>query len=419
MAKVLIVDDERTTLAVIETALQNSGFETQAFQNTENAVQQFQSGDFDIVVSDYYMPEMGGAEFLAAVRELSEDCPFIFLTGNSDLQMAINLVKSGADDYIVKPIVVEELVFRVNRCIEEADRRQTLQRIKQEHELMVLENQKLVNWRQLYASKDIRQTEQMITQLSQAVNQAGGYLWLDLLQGELSEPVDGSYQLSTDLAEMVLSAAEAQKNIFDYITFIAEIDRMELEVHTHEVPALLQEIVSYCRENMTGRLSGYNRKLSVGIPGEVPHGYVRIDKVYLKRILHELMLNAVKYSPTGSRLVLSLDVRSDMRGQRLEISLQNQARRAEARDSANNPIVGIPYDFSEMVFDLFYTIDQFPTELPEEEWRNGTGLYVARKLLKRQDAWIHIGNGTDHTGDSPTPMVRATITVPMSEQYQQ
>ncbi|AFG38409.1 hybrid sensor histidine kinase/response regulator [Spirochaeta africana] len=413
MRKVLVVDDERTTLTVIQQALKQHEYETEAFADPREALAAFRTQRFDLVLSDYYMPGMGGAEFLAAVRQHDEDCPFIFLTGNADLQIAIELVKSGADDYIVKPIVVEELVFRVNRCIEDSERRRALERIRQEHELIELEHQKLVNWRQLYASKDIRQTEQMIRQLSQAVNQAGGYLWVDLLEAELAEPQDGAYRLSVDLADMVLKAARSQKEIMEYITFIGDIDNIELEMHTHEVPALMQEIVAFCREDIEGRLAAYQRPFSVGVPRQVPHGVLKIDKVYLKRILHELLVNAIKYSPEGSRLTLSLDVRSDSRGSRLEITIQNRSRAAVARDADGQPVTGIPYDYSETVFDLFYTIDQFPTELPEEEWRTGTGLYVCRKLLKRQGGWIRSGNGTDHTGDAPAPVVRTTITLPI------
>ncbi|THB65274.1 MAG: response regulator [Spirochaetaceae bacterium] len=415
MSTILVVDDERTTLKVIQNALQSNGYEVHIFASPDDALQAFRENDFDMVVSDYYMPGMGGAEFLQAIRTLDAEIPFIFLTGNSDLQIAIELVKSGANDYLVKPIVVEELVFRVGRCMEESERRLTLERIEKERELIALENEKLVNWRQLYANKDIRQTEQMIRQLSQAVNQAGGYLWLDLLKGELQEPKEGVYALSSDVAQMVLEAAEQQKNIFDYITFIADIDRIDLQVAEHQVPALLHEIVAFCREEIDGRFASYEHRLSVGVPSVVPEGIISIDKMYLKRIMRELLANAVKFSPPGSRIVLGMDIQTTARGTRLEITVQNHAKPASARDTHGHPIVGIPYDYSEMVFDLFYTIEQFPIEIPEEEWRSGTGLYVCRKLLKRQGAWIRAAGGTDHTGDSPIPVVRVTITLPVQE----
>ncbi|MFW6362277.1 MAG: response regulator [Spirochaeta sp.] len=415
MKKVMVVDDERTTLTVIQKALEANGYEATGFLSARDALDEFHRGGYEMVISDYYMPRMGGAEFLESLRKIDQDCPFLFLTGNTDIQVAIELVKSGADDYIVKPLVIEELIFRVEKCIRDTEHRRTLKRIEQERELIALENKKLVNWRQLYASKDIRQTEQMIRQLSQAINQAGGYLWLDLLRGELQEPEDGTYRVSRDVAEMVLESAESQKNIMDYITFIGDIDNIDLEIHEHQVPAIMQELVIYCKEEIHVRLSEYQRPFSVGVPRDVLHGTLKIDKVFLKRIMHELLVNAIKYSPEGSRIVLNMDLRSTVQGGQFDITVQNVARPAAAHDPQGRPIIGIPYDFSEMVFDLFYSIDQFPTEIPQEEWRTGTGLYVCRKLLRRQDGWIRAGNGTDHTGDSPVPVVHVTITLPVYE----
>ncbi len=414
MSKVLVIDDERSTLTIIQSALETHGFQVAVFADPALALDEIKRGEaIDLVISDYFMPQMSGADFFQALRVERPHVPFIFLTGNTDIQLAIELVKNGANDYITKPIVVEELVFRASRCIEETERKLALERIEKERELMILENEKLVNWRQLYANKDIRQTEQMIRQLSQSVNQAGGYLWLDLLRADLSEPKEGGYFLTTDVAEMVLDAAGQQKHIFDYITFIADIDRIDLQIEKFSITSLLKDIVGFCQQELAGRFSSYDRQLSIGMPHDVPKGLVHVDINYLHQIFHELLVNAIKFSPDNSRIVLGMDFQSTERGARLEITVQNEAKTASARGPEGDPIVGIPYDFSEMVFDLFYTIEQFPIEIPEEDWRSGTGLYVCRKLLKRQGGWIRAAGGTDHTGNSPIPVVRVTMTLPV------
>jgi signal transduction histidine kinase len=84
----------------------------------------------------------------------------------------------------------------------------------------------------------------------------------------------------------------------------------------------------------------------------------------------------------------------------------------QAKDPSGNPVVGIPYDYSELVFDLFYTIDAFTRRIDQEEWSDGTGLFVARKLLKRHGGWIRAGNGIDYTGQRPTTITRVTLTLP-------
>ncbi|HOV15750.1 MAG TPA: ATP-binding protein, partial [Spirochaetota bacterium] len=61
---------------------------------------------------------------------------------------------------------------------------------------------------------------------------------------------------------------------------------------------------------------------------------------------------------------------------------------------------------------LFYTIDPFPTEFEDEEWNNGTGLYIARKILKRHNGWIKTANGVDYTKGIPEPYIKFTVTIP-------
>lgn len=127
------------------------------------------------------MPEMSGSEFLIAAKREAAELLFVFLSGNDDLEKAVDLLTKGAADYIRKQIIAETLLFRVEKAVEAARQAKLIERIEQERQLLELENRKLVNWRNLYASKDARQTDQMIRLLSRTINQAGGFMWLDLL----------------------------------------------------------------------------------------------------------------------------------------------------------------------------------------------------------------------------------------------
>lgn len=394
---VLVVDDERTTLAVVQRTLEQDGFVVSSFESPLQALDAFRQGGFDIILSDFHMPEMNGDEFLQRIREISSDCPFLFLTVDTNLKQAIEMIQRGADDYIVKPIVHDDLVFRVHRCIEAIHRRQ-----KEE------------NWRQLYASKDIRQTEKMIDQLSLAVNQTGGYLWLDLLKGELQNPAEGKYQLSSEIGDMVLETAELQKQILEYITMIAETNRIELHPQVYTVETLVQEVEAYCRERIEDGLASYGRALSVGKPIRMTTGEVRVDLSHFHKVLNELLVNAVKFSPEGSRIIFSMDVPNDHIRPRLELTIQNQALLSSLTGENGKQVMGIPQEYGEMVFDLFFSSDPFSAQLPGEEWPNGAGLYICRKIMKRHGGWIRVGSGTDHTGDRPVPVVRMTMSLPLS-----
>ncbi len=416
MSRILVVDDDDTSLAIVETVLRKNEYTVDAFDTPEIALQQFRETKYDLVLSDYFMPGMNGDELLKAVREVDRETPFVFLTANTDIKIAIELVKSGADDHIVKPIVSEELVFRVEKTLKEKENRRLVRQVERERELLELEHRKLVNWRALYASKDITQTEQMINLLSRTINQAGGFLWVDLLKSQLEEAGDQQeLSVDRDMVEMIVTAGESQKAIFDYITFIGELDTVRLDAEDVPVGELFAELERYARDLLAQIRDHDARTLHIMKPSQPIEGTVSIDLKYLRDVFHELLVNAVKYSPTDSRILVSLDRNGELAGSYIDIAVRNAATFAQARDREGNPILGIPYDYSELVFDLFYTIESFPTHLDEEKWSDGTGLYVARKLLKRQDGWIKASNGVDYTGDRPETVVRVVATLPLHE----
>ena len=118
-SRILAVDDDMTTLELIKEVLSAHDFSVTAFTNPVEALDRIGKESYDLILSDYFMPQMDGSEFLNAVRKISNHLPFIFLTSNTDTQQAIMLLKEGADDFVNKPFEVGELVFRIRRTIKE------------------------------------------------------------------------------------------------------------------------------------------------------------------------------------------------------------------------------------------------------------------------------------------------------------
>lgn len=410
---ILAIDDDPTSLSIIESVLKKDGYAVSTYSNVHDALDAFRSEEFDLVLSDFFMPQMNGDELLKQIRRESDRVSFVFLTANTDIQVAIELVKSGADDHITKPIVAEELLFRIRKNLREKEQERTIEQAEHEKELLDLEHQKLVNWRSLYASKDIHQTEQMINLLSRTINQSGGFLWIDLLRSTAEEIDEEHYRVSKDLIETVLTSAQSQKDIFDYITFISQLDTLELNTSAHDVSELTGHIESLMDKRLGTLCEKYSREKMVMRSSEPPSGTVAVDRDYLDRIVFELLCNAVKYSPEGTRIFAFVEPGETGGRKSLDIVVRNRPVETKEKDSSGNPIVGIPYDYSELVFDLFYTVDSFPHDFEEEEWGDGTGLYVARKLIGRMGGWITTGNGVDYTGDKPLTFVRFAVSLPM------
>ncbi|MCF7937218.1 MAG: response regulator [Spirochaetales bacterium] len=415
MKHILLLDDDTISLSILKKVLEENQYAVTEFTDPRKAIHEFKNKHFDIVISDYYMPEMDGESVLKAVRRTSETVPFLFITVNSNLENAIQLIKKGADDYITKPIIPDDVIFRVGKALRERENSRVVAEVERERELINLEKEKLVRWKDLYAAKDIHQTEQMISLLSRTINQAGGFLWLDLLENDIAEVGEDKVQVTKSVIDLALDAGRKQKEVFDYITFVSELGSMSLNTEQIKLSDFFKEMENAASGIMKPLMEKHNREpvLTTFTAGKEEY-HVEIDMQIFKDVLHELFVNAIKFSPEKSRVILLAEVtEKEQDNPQLVVTVRNTPRRFQAQDQDGNKIIGIPYDYSELVFDLFYTIDAFPTNLEEEKWRDGTGLYVCRKLLGRQDSWISARNGLVYLKGEKQVVVNTTVTLPL------
>jgi len=118
MAKILLVDDERDILETLPEVLKKWGHETFVAANGFEALKVFQNNSVDFIITDIKMPQMDGLELLKKIQEIDKHCMVIFLTGYPSLDSAISAMRSGAYDYLVKPVNLEELKLRIERGLE-------------------------------------------------------------------------------------------------------------------------------------------------------------------------------------------------------------------------------------------------------------------------------------------------------------
>lgn len=112
-ARVLIVEDDANINNLVCETLTKQGLScTQAFSGTEGLLN-FKTNEFDLVILDLMMPGMTGEDLIKKIRETSK-IPVIITSAKSDLDSRVDLLSSGADDYLVKPFDVKELIARVS-----------------------------------------------------------------------------------------------------------------------------------------------------------------------------------------------------------------------------------------------------------------------------------------------------------------
>ncbi len=116
--RILIVDDEKDITNVLSDVLRGKGYATQTAPNGSEGVKLYKEHPYDVVITDLKMPVMGGLDMLSALRKIDKNSIIIIMTGYATVETAINALKSGAYDYILKPFKVGELLTVVERAFE-------------------------------------------------------------------------------------------------------------------------------------------------------------------------------------------------------------------------------------------------------------------------------------------------------------
>lgn len=110
---ILVVDDDVFANTLIHFVLSKEGFEVETTDNPRGAMQMIQKREPDLLIVDVVMPYLNGFEFAAKLREAEYDIPFIFMTAQDALESKLHGFQIGAEDYICKPFIHQELVARV------------------------------------------------------------------------------------------------------------------------------------------------------------------------------------------------------------------------------------------------------------------------------------------------------------------
>ena len=119
--KILVVDDEETTVQLIAILLERRGYEVIKSYRADEGLRKAYSSQPDLVLLDIMMPDMDGWEVCKRLREMS-DVPIIFLTARGEVRDVVRGLEMGADDYIIKPYDNDELVARVRAHLRRSPR---------------------------------------------------------------------------------------------------------------------------------------------------------------------------------------------------------------------------------------------------------------------------------------------------------
>ena len=382
-ARVLVVDDEESVVVTIKAILQLDGYEVSTTTSGETAKQLVHDTEFDLVLTDLRLEDGDGLDVLKAVREWHPETVTIMLTGYASLESAVQALRAGAYDYLVKPSEVEELRATVARGIER-------RRLGQELRARVIEleraNREIADLNSSLqaridaATAELKERYEQLKELDRMKSQ-----FLSIASHELKTPITAMSGFLQVALRRVKRLAEGTGAHADGLRGVSE----QLEVvyrQTGKLARLIDELLDVSRIQ-TGRIEfRYNEfdlaDLAQEVAGRMqltttahqiavrndPPGVVTADRDHLEQVLNNLLTNAIKYSPQGGSI--TIEVRPDDGGVRISVSDEG---------------IGIPEAELEAIFGLFY---RSPDRAARDAAGMGLGLYISKEIVVRHGGRI-------------------------------
>jgi len=121
MINILVVEDDAKLNQVVCTILNDYGYTAKGCLNAQDAYDTMYNAMFDLIISDIMMPDIDGYEFAESVRNINKTIPILFMTARDDITSKQKGFHAGIDDYMVKPIDMDELILRIEALLRRAN----------------------------------------------------------------------------------------------------------------------------------------------------------------------------------------------------------------------------------------------------------------------------------------------------------
>ena len=120
-ARIMVVDDDKDGLEVLKTRLTHAGYEVETAESAEQALARVAAFDPGMIVTDVRMSGMTGLELLDKIRTSTDGIEVVVMTAHDDMETAVSAMRSGAFDFLVKPVDPKALQLLADRCFKERE----------------------------------------------------------------------------------------------------------------------------------------------------------------------------------------------------------------------------------------------------------------------------------------------------------
>src|SRR2546425_10768220 len=377
--KVLVVDDEESVVVTIKAILQLDGYNVAPTTSGATARAMVREVEYDLVLTGLRLEDGDGLDVLKAVRESYPETVTIMLTGYASLESAIQALRAGAYDYLVKPSEVEELRSTVARGIERRRLGQELrQRVAELAHLNASLQQRIDE-----ATAELKERYEQLKELDRMKSQ-----FLSIASHELKTPItamSGFLQVALRRVRRIVSGGPEAAGIETLGPVLEQLETVYRQ--TGKLARLIDELLDVSRIQ-TGRIEFKHGEVDLAdLADEVAKrmqlttsvheisvkrldgpAVVTADRDHVEQVLNNLIANAIKYSPGGGPVTI-------------EVGPERDGVRLTVRDQG----IGIAPNQLEAIFGLFY---RSPDRAARDVAGMGLGLYISKEIVSRHGGRI-------------------------------
>lgn len=358
--QVLLVEDNPAYARLLAEAF--GGTESEAFRLThltrlDAGLDHLSKNPVDVVLLDLGLPDADGLRAVQGVRSVAPSVPIVVLSGRRDPELALEALRQGAQDYLVKGSAENEVMLRAVRY--------------------AMERHRLVAETELVRKRQLQVRDEFFSHVSH----------------ELRSPLTAIYEFASILADgiagecspcqrgylnIILRNADQLESMIDDLLEVtrAETGKLTIELQRASLRAIAAEAV----ETVGAAAAAKHLTLCIELEGESPPVYA--DPVRLRQVLLNLLNNAIKFTPDRG----TVTVRTEMW----------QRRPGHVLASVSDTGCGIPPDALEHIFERLYQTGDDSVEGGRKGL--GLGLYISRELIRRQagEIWAEsqVGRGS-------------------------
>jgi len=378
--KVLIVDDEEKFLSYLSKRLMNRHFDVISSPSGEDAVEKVKNDGFDVVIMDVIMPGISGIEALTRIKELGKKPEVILLTAHASTQDGVEGIKSGAFDYLTKPVEMEHLVSKIGQAHDKILREKEK---KQEAEYRKRMEERLIAAERLASLGTLATgVAHEINNPLAVINDAAGLLKDLLRKEEFAEiPLRNLFEKSVDKIEK--NVVRAKKITHQLLGFVQKSDAAMNEVSLRE---LAEEAIQWVAKEAE------YKEIQFALEAHPALDRIWSDPYQLRQVLMNLLTNAIH--ATGARGKITITI--EEKGEEAILTVQDTGE-------------GIPKENLERIFEPF-----FSTKSTGEG--TGLGLFVARGIVDKLGGKIEVESQIGHGASF---RITLPITGPFEESLKQ